>query len=241
MKILKYIWILLIGFLFSCESSDIMLYKQNAGIYFESNSYNYTFLTDPQVDSKTLKLLVDISGLPVNYDREFVVVHPENDTITTAEDDQYKLGKGIVKADEYQGYIEIEVFKDDRLKDSVYMVALDIIPNEDFPETRLNKKTMVVSFTDKVIKPANWKWLRWYFGKPFSPRWWKFICEATGRTSLPYYPTHKDKETWWMSSGELKAYQTITRLALEKYNATHDEPLKHDEGDYKDQPVEMPN
>lgn len=241
MKKLKYIWLLYIGAMFGCENSDIMLYEQNAAVYFESDVFNYSFLEDTQLDSKIVKIMVDISGLPLDYDREFMVAYPANDTITTAEADQYKVGKGLVKANEYSGYLEIEIFKDDRLKDSIYSVALDIVSNQHFPEIRLNQKTMTFSFTNKVIKPANWKWLRWYFGKPFSTSWWTFVCEATGRTSLPYFPTDPDRETWWMDTDMIKAYQTITRLALEEYNAKHDEPLKHDDGEFEGQPVEMPS
>ena len=234
--------LLLLAGLWGCEKSDIMLYEQNAAVYFESGSYSYSFLEDPQADTKTVRLMVDISGSQVDYDREFTVSRPAVDTLTTAEPDQYKLGKGMVKANEYSGYVEVEIYKDERLNDSIYQVALEIQPNENFPEVRLNKKTMILSFTNKVIQPANWRWLRWYFGTPFSTRWWTFICEPTGRTSLPYFPTEADKETWWMSVGEVIAYQTITRLALEEYNAKHpNDPLTHDDGDYAGQKIEMPD
>lgn len=243
MRKFKQIWVWMVfSALMGCESSDIMLYEQNAAVYFEANSYNYTFLENPQATSKVVKLMVDISGTQVDYDREFVVTRPVVDTITTAEENQYVIGKGMVKANEYSGYVEVEVFRDDRLNDSIYRVALEIQPTKDFQEVRLNKKMLILSFTNKVIQPANWRWLRWYFGTPFSTRWWTFICEATGRTSLPYFPTEADKETWWMSVGEVQAYQTITRLALDEYNAKHPkDPLTHDDGAYAGQKIEMPN
>lgn len=224
-----------------CQKTDIMQYQQNAGVYFEASTFGYSFLEHPDSTSKILRLSVDISGSQVDYDREFIVTRPAIDTITTAEDDQYRIGKAIVEANEYLGYVEVEVFKDDRLKDSVYTLALEIQSNEHFPEVRLNKKIMVVSFTNEVIRPANWRWLRWYFGNAFSSRWWTFICDATGRTSLPYYPSHADKETWWMTSEEIEAYQAMVRIALEKYNAEHQgDPLTHDDGEYAGQTVVMP-
>lgn len=234
--------LLLLPFCFiGCQQSDIMLYEQNAGVYFEASTYGYSFLEHPDSVSKVLRLSVDITGSQVGYDREFTVTRPELDSITTAESDQYSIGKGIVKANEYRGYVDVVVSKDDRLRDSVYKLALEIQANEEFPEVRLNKKIMVLSFTNQVIRPANWVWLRWYFGVPFSTRWWQFICKETGRTSLPYYPSHADQETWWMRVAELEVYQSVVRLALEKYNAAHpDEPLTHDDGDYAGQRVEMP-
>ena len=225
----------------ACQHEDIMLYQQNPGVYFETATYSYSFLENPDSTSKILRLSVDITGSQVDYDRTFTVTRPAVDTITTAEDDQYQIGTGIVKANEYNGHVDIEIFKDDRLKDSIYNVALEIQPSADFPEVRLNKKIMVVSFTNEVIRPANWRWLRWYFGEPFSTRWWTFICEVTGRTSLPYYPTHEDQDTWWMSEAEIAAYQTMVRTALDEYNAEHpNDPLTHDDGEYAGQPITMP-
>ena len=235
--------LLLLSAIFTgCQHDDIMLYQQNPGVYFEAATYSYTFLEHPDSTSKILRLSVDITGSQVDYDRTFTVTRPELDTITTAEEDQYHIGTGIVKANEYTGYVDVEVFKDERLKDSIYELALEILPGEDFPEVRLNKKIMVVSFTNEVIQPANWRWLRWYFGEAFSTRWWTFICEVTGRTSLPYYPTHDDQETWWMSVEEVEAYQAMVRIALEEYNGEHpNDPLTHDDGDYAGQPIVMPS
>ena len=225
----------------ACQHEDIMLYQQNAGVYFEADAYSYSFLEHPDSTSKILRLSVDITGSQVDYDRTFTVARPAIDTITTAEDDQYQINTGVVKANEYAGHVDIQIFKDERLNDSIYELALEILPNEEFPEVRLNAKTMVVSFTNKVIKPANWdRWLRWYFGD-FSTNWWRFICDVTGRTSLPYYPNHDDQETWWMGDAELTAYQAMLRIALGEYNAEHpNDHLVHEDGDSVGQEVVMP-
>lgn len=242
MKIRNYMMgLLLLSAMFTaCQHEDIMLYQQNPGVYFEASDYSYTFLEHPDSTSKLLRLSVDITGSQVDYDRTFTVARPEVDTITTAEDDQYRIGTGIVKANEYNGYVEIEVFRDERLNDSIYEVALEILPGKDFPEVRLNKTIMRVSFTNKVIQPANWDRLKVFFGSAFSTSWWTFICEVTGRASLPYWPSHADTETWWMSREEVIAYAAMVRLALDEYNGKHEEPLTHDDGEYVGQPVTMP-
>ena len=231
--------------LFGCEKSDIMLYEQHPAIYFEQETYSYSFLEDPDAENKTIRLLCDISGSQVDYDRKFDVRVSSIDSLTTAEPDQYRLGEGVVKANDYAGHFEVEVFKDQRLDDSVYQLALEIVPNDDFPEVRLNQKTLILSFTNKVIQPANWNKLRWYFGTGakdyFSTAWWKFICSVTGMTSLPFNDSDPDKETWWMTMEELIAHATRVHLALIKYNAdpnNPDRPLKHDDGPYAGQPIE---
>lgn len=232
-------------FLYGCEKSDIMLYEQHAAVYFTKESFNYSFLENPEADSKTIRLLCDISGLPMDYDRNFEVKLSPVDSLTTAEPDQYRLKESVVKANEYTGYVEVEIFRDKRLDDSIYQVAFDIVPNNFFPETRLNQKTMVLSFTNEVIKPANWNRLRFYFGTGakdyFSTAWWKFICSVTGMPSLPFNDSDPDKETWWMTSDEIIAYATRVHLALIKYNTdlgNPNRPLRHDDGPYAGQVVE---
>lgn len=227
-----------------CENSDIMQYEQHPMIYFTDNSFTYSFLEDPNDNTHTIKIPCDISGLLADYDREIAVQVSPIDSLTTATPDQYRIGECVVKANKYIGYVEVEVFRDERLADSIYQVALEIVPNENFPEVRLNQKTLILSFTDKVVKPANWKWLRWYFTpgdkEYFSTAWWKFICSVTGRTSLPYYPD-QDPEIWWMSIDMVAAYATQVHQALIKYNAdptNPNRPLKHDDGPYAGQVIE---
>ena len=228
--------------LWGCQKEDTMLYEQNPGVYFTSDKFNYSFLENPGQDTKTIKLAVDITGSQVDYKRMFLVTTPVKDTITTAEEDQYIIGKGVVEANEYNGYVEVELFSDQRLDDSIYVLQLEIQPTKDFPEVRLNKKNLVLSFTNKAIKPMNWSALALYFGNAFSSRWWNFICEATGRTSFPYNPADPDKETWYMTPGEIGSCYIMVRDALNKYNQDHPyEPLRHDDGDYAGEEVRLPD
>lgn len=244
MKKVRYIFLLcLLALGYSCQKSDIMLYEQRAGVYFSTYSFAYSFAENPGVDTAVLRLAVDITGKPVDYDREFKVTLPDVDPYTTAEEDQYKIGKGIVKAGEGTGYVELEVYRDDRLKDSTYMVYLSIQKTPDFPEVRLNRFNMAVSFTEKLIQPTNWSYLG--LGT-YSTAWWRFILEVTDGNTLRFWtggPTgslNPDPEYWYMTYAELGAWQTVIRNALAEYNAGPDGPLIHDDGAMRGQEVEMP-
>ncbi len=245
-KIKYYICLfLLLGTLAGCEKSEIMLYKNRAGVYFSTYSYNYSFADNPGVDTAVLRLPVDITGVPADHDREFIVTLPDVDTVTTAEADQYRIGKGIVKAGEGKGFVDFEVYRDDRLKDSTYVVRLAIKKSEEFPEIRLNRFFMSVSFTEQLIRPINWHYLG--LGD-YSTAWWRFILNVTGGNQLRYWtggPTgslNPDGEYWYMTGAELGAWQTTIRNALDDYNAEHpDTPLTHDDGSKAGKPVEMPN
>lgn len=237
-------------FLTGCDKSEISSYEQHAAVYFTQDNFNYSFLENPEAESHTLKLTCDISGLMTDYDREIKVRVSPVDSLTTAEPFQYRIVGGMVKANEYAGSVEVELFRNELLDDSIYQVALEIVPNEDFPEIRLNQKTMIISFTNKVIKPANWKRLRFYLGKTdqewFSTQWWKFVCWATGRTSFPFFDTDPDKETWWMTAEEVSAYKIIVQQALFKHNTNpapddpFEVPLRHDDGKYAGEIIEFP-
>lgn len=225
--------------IFSCTKSEFPIYEQKAGLYFNSSEYSYSFVEDITLKQKSIKLVTNISGDSVNYDREFTIQIPEKDTITTAEKDQYVIGKGIIPAGSFTGSIEVKLNYDKRLDDSIYNVRFEIAPNPEFPQLKLNKNYMTVKFTAKVIQPVNWKWLRYYFGD-YSTNWWKFVIEKTGKTSFPYFPNQPDPENWPMSAGEVEAYKFFMQIELNKYNATHETPFTHEDGAKKDLPVVMP-
>ena len=244
MKNIKLLCLLLLGSLSSCDKSDIMLYEQRAGVYFSTRTFTHSFTSNLPKDTAIVRLPVDITGLPADYDREFFVARPDVDFYTTAEDDQYKIGKGIVKAGEGKGFVELELYQDSRLRDSTYVLYLDIQRSPDFPEIRLNRYSMGVYFSAQLIKPDNWKYLE--LGD-YSTAWWRFILDVTGGNTLRYWiggpdnPVNPDPEYWNMTDAELEIWRNEIREALDDYNLKHaGNPLVHDDGPAKGQKVVMP-
>lgn len=252
MKTINMILLLFLGIFFvSCDKSDVESYEQKAGVYFSSTTYSFSFKDEPGISKKTIKIPVEVTGVALDKDREFKIIALSKDSVkidratekfkACAKSNQYVIGKGIVEAGKYTGYAEIEINNTSELADSVYAVMYTIIPTEDFPETLLtlrNSLYLELSFSDRLIQPANWRWLKWYFGD-YSTSWWNYIREVTGRKSLPYFPDHED-EGWDMSSGELQAYQALVRLALDNYNASHLTPMTHDDGAKAGEEISMP-
>ena len=239
MKEIKYIFLLgLTLMLGSCQKEEIMMYQQRAGVYFSTRSMAYSFTENPGVDTARLRLPVDITGSPVDYRREFKVTLPDFNPWTTAEEDQYKIGQGYVEAGEETGYVELELYKDERLLDSVYTLHLAIQKTPDFPEIRLNRFDMEITFTDKLIQPANWGYLN--LGT-FSSAWWRFVLNVTNGNPLRYWGgVNPDKDYWTMGYSELAVWRTVIRRELKKYNEPPEGPLVHDDGPSKGKPVEMP-
>ena len=245
MNKISYICLLLTVFwLSSCQKEEIRRYEQRAGVYFSTYQSSFSFIDQPDSDIAIVRLPVDITGLPADYDREFAIALPWVDTVTTAEEDQYKIGNCLVKAGEGKGFAEVELYKDERLRDSVYTLRFEIRKTADFPEIRLNRTIMTLSFTNRLIRPDNWNHLG--LGD-YSTAWWSFVLGVTEGNKLPYWmggPTaalNPDPEYYYMTFSELGAWKSRISKALDKYNADHPgEPLRHDDGPKKGEKVEMP-
>lgn len=222
----------------SCRKEIMPTYEQNAGVFFSQNSYSYSFMYDPSPESE-VDLLVNITGFTADYDRTFTVAHPALDTVTTAEPGQYVIGQGIVPAGSTRGRATITVRNSSRIEHRIDTLLFEIVPSDDFPETRINRSYATVAFTRMVMKPANWdRSLSYYFGT-YSTRWYLFILSVTG-TELPYW-IFQDTTIWWMTGAQFDAHVAQVRLALEKYNReNYPDVLTHDDGDTPGAQVTMP-
>lgn len=244
MKVIN-IWKLLLGVCFliglaSCNKEELPYYGDIAGVYFNGASWSYSFLEDPSKSLDTLKVPVLITGMNKDYERIFQVEVIADST--SAPNELYQILDGRVEAGKFEGILPVVVHKADILSDTIFRIVVKLIPTEDFSEFRMGRSFYSVKFTAKLIQPANWGWLKYYFGD-FSTLWWSKIIEWTGRGSLPYYPTHPDKETWWMPEYTLRVYQDLVRERLTEYNAElehQDNPLTHNDGEKAGLPVSMP-
>lgn len=225
-----------------CEKENTLEYEEIPGVYFDGAIRSYSFYEKPGTLVDTLKLPVLITGQARDYDRA-IRLEVVADSNTTADQEMYELLEGSVRKGEYDGLALVVLKYADTLEKEVRKLNVRIVETEDFKELRLGQNKCVITFSAKIIKPDNWDaWLLYYFGKAYSTAWWKFIMEATGKNSLPYYPTHKDQEKWWMSGDELLANYWLVKKALNEYNANpvNNPPLLHDDGPYANQKVEMP-
>ncbi|MGE7774830.1 DUF4843 domain-containing protein [Chitinophaga sp. NPDC101104] len=241
MKKLRFI-IAGICLLFACKKSQVQTYSDEApAIYFTLTNYSYSFMDDLDSTSRLIYLPVKLSGSLKDEDRAFTM-EPVNDTNTTAEPDWYEIRQGYLPKNSVNGVVPIVLKRNATVDTSLVRLRLKLKPGSAL-DTMPNASVQVV-WTGKIIQPVNWaRWLRYYFGTPFSTGWYKFIIEATGRSSFPYEPilARTDPATWWMSAGQIQAYALQVKEALQAYNAAHpDSPLRHNDGQYKGELVSMP-
>lgn len=243
MKNYKKYYIFILSFILllsACKKEEIMLYQDDAAIYFAQKTYSYSFIEDIGAQTKTIYLPVLLSGETKDYDR-FFEIEPVYDTTTTAPKELFEISQGVVPKNSFNGSVAVVLKRNVTIDNSIVYLKVNLIGSDELDP--IIGTTLVISWTGKIIQPVNWNWLRYYFGTPFSTAWYTFILEASGRSSLPYNPTlaKADPDTWWMGLKQLVAYQLKVKEALMKYNAEHPgDGLKHDDGDYAGQFVTMP-
>ena len=89
-----------LGCLTGCDKREIMLYEERAGVYFSLNSQAYSFLENVGDTVHVVRVPVTVTGTASDKDRIVKAGLPDVDLNTTAEDDQYVIGDGLVKAGE---------------------------------------------------------------------------------------------------------------------------------------------
>ncbi len=226
----------------ACQKEELSLYQDTApALYMGLTTYSYSFIEDKDAQSKTIYLPVKLSGEMKDYDRSFKM-QAVFDSTTTAKAEWFEIQEGTLPKNSVDGSIAIVLKRNITVDTSLVNIVLQLTPN-DALGTMLNTKARV-NWTGKIIQPANWSWMRYYLGADFSTGWYEYVMKVTGRTSFPYFPTHADKETWWMSVGEIQGWGLMVKEALNEYNIKlqqqypdRDTAFVHTDGPKKGLPV----
>lgn len=235
--------------IFSCKKDKIDIYEQDASVYFNGAQPVYSFFENPdkvEVGFDTVYAPIKISGSAVDYDRYVNVEVVDTAKRHTALPKMYALERGVVKANEYVGSVPVRINYTKELDDSSRVLVLRISSNEDF---RLNDFSQLshISFGNVAMRPENWTMLSRVFGN-YSNSWYAFILKTLDMNSIPckYSAgefqsgiTKEEAERWPMTYAEMAALGYVVKLALIEYNNTHDEPMQHEDGQYKDTDVSM--
>lgn len=158
----------------SCSEKDIDSFDTNTSyIYFDvpyilntdgtessfrQDSISYSFALDPEeVRDTTIKVVVKIIGMAVDYDRPYSLeVISDQTTATSAEWNPDIIKNRSIKAGELTDTIRIDIKRTEPLQDKWMQVSLRLLPNDNFAIGYDNLKEVKVSFSDILAKPDWW-------------------------------------------------------------------------------------
>lgn len=233
-----------------CSKDNIMMYKQDATIYFSGGETKYTFVENQDKLSQGYDYVVipvKVSGFALDKDRTFNIAEDKTDTLHTAEAGMIEFESGIIPANSYVGSVRVKINYKKVMDDSIYVSRVKMIPNDDFKTLNLNFGHYSISFGNIISIPENWSRLKTYFGN-YSNSWYAFMLRTSGLPSFPYkYTTGAadkapDAARWPMTIHEVQAHAAVVRDSLNKYNERNPlKNLKHEDGEFKDQLVKMGN
>lgn len=238
MKTIYFMIVLLfVGLMSSCQESETLQYENRPMINFVTLASNYSFIGESNLTEKSLWIDLHISGFAdVNCDRTVQVQVIADSTTATA----YEIKPIIIKRGAYTGQIEVVVANVVELAQKEVELQLRLIDSEDFRAGNTETRVFKLSWSNRLIQPANWNELKRYMGE-YSTAYYKFIIDVTGRTEFPY--RHPDKRLTPMSLNEMKSWAVVIRDEVAKYNAlpeNKDKPLIHDDGVMAGQAVIVP-
>jgi len=168
MNIIKFLLVLILPLTIfsSCKKETPETFdKAFTGIYFETDSINYSFSVTPlDVQQYLLKVPVKIMGAPANSDRVFgAEVIADKTTATTGV--QYKIsGDLIIPKDSIKGFIPVLIERNS-LADKDFKVYFKLVEKNSFTPVTENLKEAIIVFNNRVEPPT---WKDWQ-GKPTWP------------------------------------------------------------------------
>lgn len=196
----------------SCGKDKQLMFKELTSVYVEANvdSTAFTFATSPvTVVSDSINIPLRIIGTAAATDRTVLFVPRAG--ATAKEGYHYKIGKAVIKANEFSTTVPVYVYRKPGLKDSVVRVVLELKKNADFNLGFSDRLTYKITIADILSKPTIWD-ATWsaYFGT-YSEVKFRFLLQVTGRTNWNSSPLPADSR--FMSQR--------AKNALLEYNQAH--------------------
>ena len=155
-----------IAFLASCKKEKDVIFEQSfIGIYFVSDSINYSFSVTPlDVQTYLLKVPVQIMGSPAATDRIFGTEKVADKT-TAVEGVHYQIsGDLVIPKESILGHIPVMINRSSLGTDD-FMIRFKLIEKNGFTPANESLKEISVVFNNRVERPK-WKDFR---GNPTWP------------------------------------------------------------------------
>ena len=223
-KTKPFTFLLVLMFVFtSCEEEDIMSFEALPAVNFVNESKTYSFLGN--LDGEALQEIeIQIIGDVSDQDR-FFEVEVIQDEETNAEQEQYEIAQGVIKAGEFTGILPVTVFNSQELDSTTVSLHLRMVESEDFKPGNIETRTFILSWTNQVVVP-NWQWYSYFFTRLPSSEAYRAVVESTGLLQF--------EQSDYVAIGPIGAEALGVQFGdyVKQHNLENPgNPLRHDNGD----------
>ena len=147
--------------LWGCEEEKTLQYVNNPAINFTGGTGLFSFIATPDLADTVLTVGLEIMGYAADVDRE-VNVEVLQDSTTAI--DYELLTPTIIEKGKYTGQVKVRVKNTPLLKEKEVRLWLVLKESDDFSVGVSGMNQSILKWSNRLIQPANWRWLRYYFG-----------------------------------------------------------------------------
>ena len=226
--------------LVACQKEGLVRYIGGNSVGFWVHSVNHSLYgnTVDELARDTLVLDLAITGVPVDYDRyvegtfipdkEGIGLEKQNNTAVEGRD--YNILGGIIKANEEYGKFKVEIINTDYLKDHELKLNLCIKENDYFVAGLRENRSVIITFSQKIMQPYTWDAMRFFFCATYSTQVYKVFMQATGLKEFYYFEGLVSEEEGYVMG---RNFGNIVRA----YEKEHGTPMLHDDGPAAGTPI----
>lgn len=229
----NFILLLICCLLGSCDKEEISTFSvKDSSVYFTESSVAFSFRNKEDREKGIINIPFKLMGPTTNYDRSinFMIV----DTLSNANNQTYSILPAVLKANENEGAIQVEVTNADSLLTNSLYLTIGIESSADFIECIPGNKFCQITWNDMLIKPASWRSWFYFFCRTYSTELHQVILDALGEDAYllnTWGEKGKDENgvAYPRTTADMgTAMSRKLRQYVADYNAAHpDAPLTH--------------
>jgi hypothetical protein len=235
MKLLYYklvLCLLVLIPIFGCKKEVIPYFIGGDSANFWLHVYNFSLFgaTTAQKPQDTIILDIALSGKLADHDRFASAVAvpdpagtPDASRLTTATSDQYQILGGVIKANAQYGKFKILVKNPELLANQDLLLKIKMTENADFVLGLAENNFVNLKWSRKILQPATWNAMRFFFCATYSTQVYKIFMEVTGLKEFYYYQGQITQEEGFVMG---KNFGDRVR----QLSAQQGSPLLHDDG-----------
>lgn len=184
-----------------CKEDALQAYDGGDNVCFWNHTQNFSFYgaSVAEMPEGIIELDINIMGYTAPYDRtvtgeavEDAPDTPEEEKVTTAMPDQYRILGGVIPAGSTTGKFRIAVVNFDELSETELRLAVRLTANEHFGLGLKENQYITLRWSRMLMRPKTWNDMAMFFCSTYSTQVYRLIMEVTGMQEFYYFTDGPD-------------------------------------------------